>query len=277
MLFPPEHVDEEPMIIERIRRGERVESFETVRRRKDGTDIPVSLTISPVRDSIGRIVGASKIARDITAAKESEQRIRMLMREVNHRVKNDYAVILSMIRETNNRSESPDIFEKRVRERIMALSRSHDLLVSADWKGATVADLILDQAKLFGREDAIALHGLPLVLTPNAVQYLGIAFHELCTNSAKYGVLSGHRGSISRSNMTKRQARGAPPVAEIMQVSGHFGCGFLSDDPIGLSRPALRSLTASANARPALRTSSCTSSLASSSSWLVAYGFQYPM
>lgn len=168
MLFPPEHVDEEPMIIERIRRGERVESFETVRRRKDGTDIPVSLTISPVRDSIGRIVGASKIARDITAAKESEQRIRMLMREVNHRVKNEYAVILSMIRETNNRSESPDIFEKRVRERIMALSRSHDLLVSA-----TVADLILDQAKLLGREDAIALHGPPLVLTPNAVQYLG--------------------------------------------------------------------------------------------------------
>ncbi|MDG4897753.1 PAS domain S-box protein [Mesorhizobium sp. WSM4976] len=197
MLFPPEHVDEEPMIIERIRRGERVESFETVRRRKDGTDIPVSLTISPVRDGIGRIVGASKIARDITAAKESEERIRMLMREVNHRVKNQYAVILSMIRETNKRSESPDIFEKRVRERIMALSRSHDLLVSADWKGATLADLVLDQAKPFGREDAISLRGPPIVLTPNAVQYLGIAFHELCTNSAKYGVLSGHRGSIA--------------------------------------------------------------------------------
>lgn len=197
MLFPPEQVDEEPMIIERIRRGERVESFETVRRRKDGTDIPVSLTISPVRDGTGRIVGASKIARDITATKESEHRIRMLMREVNHRVKNQYAVILSMIRETNRRSENPDVFEKRVRERIMALSRSHDLLVSADWKGATVTDLVREQAKPFGREDAIKLHGPPLVLTPNAVQYLGIAFHELCTNSAKYGVLSGHRGSIT--------------------------------------------------------------------------------
>lgn len=197
ILFPPDHVDEEPMIIERIRRGERVESFETVRRHKDGTEIPVSLTISPVRDGSGRIVGASKIARDITAAKESEQRIRVLMREVNHRVKNQYAVILSMIRETNKRSESPDVFEKRVRERIMALSRSHDLLVSADWKGATVAELILDQAKPFGREDAITLHGPLVVLTPNAVQYLGIAFHELCTNSAKYGVLAGHTGSIT--------------------------------------------------------------------------------
>ncbi|TGQ65983.1 PAS domain S-box protein, partial [Mesorhizobium sp. M8A.F.Ca.ET.207.01.1.1] len=83
MLFPPEYQDEEAMIIERIRQGGRVESFETIRRRKDGTDIPVSLTISPVRDGAGRIVGASKIARDITSAKESEERIRMLMREVN--------------------------------------------------------------------------------------------------------------------------------------------------------------------------------------------------
>ncbi|RVD57583.1 PAS domain S-box protein [Mesorhizobium sp. M2D.F.Ca.ET.185.01.1.1] len=197
MLFPPEYQDEEAMIIERIRQGGRVESFETIRRRKDGTDIPVSLTISPVRDGAGRIVGASKIARDITSAKESEERIRMLMREVNHRVKNQYAVILSMIRETNKRSDSPDVFEKQVRERIMALSRSHDLLVSADWKGATVADLLLAQAKPFGREEAIALHGPALVLTPNAVQYLGIAFHELCTNSAKYGVLSGRKGSIT--------------------------------------------------------------------------------
>ncbi|TGV74918.1 histidine kinase, partial [Mesorhizobium sp. M2D.F.Ca.ET.145.01.1.1] len=96
------------------------------------------LTISPVRNASGRIVGASKIARDITAARESEQRIRMLMREVNHRVKNQYAVILSMIRETNNRSDNPAEFEAQVRERIMALSRSHDLLVSADWKGATL-------------------------------------------------------------------------------------------------------------------------------------------
>jgi two-component sensor histidine kinase len=66
----------------------------------------VSLTISPVRNADGRIVGASKIARDSTATKENEHRIRMLMREVNHRVKNQYSVILSMIRETNKRTDS---------------------------------------------------------------------------------------------------------------------------------------------------------------------------
>jgi PAS domain S-box-containing protein len=197
MLIPDDHQNEEPQILERIRRGERVESFETVRQKKNGQRVPVSLTISPVRNATGRIVGASKIARDITATKESEHRIRTLMREVNHRVKNQYSVILSMIRETNKRSESPDVFEKQVRERIMALSRSHDLLVSADWKGATISDLLSAQAKPFSQEDAITMAGPPVTLSPNAVQYLGIAFHELCANSAKYGVLSGHEGIIA--------------------------------------------------------------------------------
>jgi PAS domain S-box-containing protein len=196
-LIPADHLDEEPQILARIRSGERVESFETVRRRKDGSLVPVSLTISPVRDASGHIGGASKIARDISASKESEHRIRMLMREVNHRVKNQYSVILSMIRETNKRSETPEVFERRVRERIMALARSHDLLVSADWKGATIFELVLAQAKPFGHEDRISMSGPSITLSPNAVQYLGMAFHELATNSAKYGVLSGSSGRIA--------------------------------------------------------------------------------
>jgi PAS domain S-box-containing protein len=195
-LFPLGREDEEIGIIARIKSGERVESFETERRRKDGTIIPVSLTISPVRDATGRIVGASKIARDISAAKEAEQRIQMLMREVNHRVKNQYSVILSMIRETNKRSDNPDAFERTVRERIMALSRSHDLLVAGDWRGATMFELVLAQTKPFGHEDKLVLSGPSITMSPSAVQYLGMAFHELATNSAKYGVLSAGEGLI---------------------------------------------------------------------------------
>ncbi|MGX9178801.1 PAS domain S-box protein [Mesorhizobium sp. BHbdii] len=197
MLIPADHQDEEPRILERIRRGERVETYETIRQRKDGSLVPVSLTVSPVRNATGQIVGASKIARDITSARENEHRIRMLMREVNHRVKNQYSVILSMIRETNKRAQTPAAFEREVRERIMALSRSHDLLVLGDWKGVTVFELLLSQAKSFGNEERISMSGPSIVLSPNAVQYLGIAFHELATNSAKYGVLSGDEGQIS--------------------------------------------------------------------------------
>lgn len=75
MLIPPERADEESDILARIRRGESVEHFETVRVRKDGRKIDVSATISPVRDSSGAIVGASKIARDITARKQAEDRL----------------------------------------------------------------------------------------------------------------------------------------------------------------------------------------------------------
>jgi PAS domain S-box-containing protein len=76
MLIPPDRLDEEPRILSRIRSGELVDHFETVRRRKDGSLVDISLTISPVRDAKGRIVGASKIARDVSERKEAEARLR---------------------------------------------------------------------------------------------------------------------------------------------------------------------------------------------------------
>jgi PAS domain S-box-containing protein len=76
ILIPPQHIDEEPGIIDRLRRGERIDHYETVRRRKDGSLINVSLTVSPIKDEIGRIIGASKIARDITRQKRAEEMIR---------------------------------------------------------------------------------------------------------------------------------------------------------------------------------------------------------
>jgi PAS domain S-box-containing protein len=78
MLIPTERADEEPVILERIRRGERVEHYETIRRRKDGTQVDISLSVSPILDEYGRVVGASKIARDITERKRIEQERREL-------------------------------------------------------------------------------------------------------------------------------------------------------------------------------------------------------
>jgi PAS domain S-box-containing protein len=196
MLIPETLHGEEIEIISKIKNGERVESFDTTRRRKDGSLISVSLTISPIKDENGTIVGASKIARDITAKRENERRIRYLLREVNHRVKNQFAVILSMIRETANRTQTNEEFMRHIRERITALSRSHDLLVSSEWSGASLFELVQEHLKPFGHEERIALSGPLVTLQPNAVQYLGMAFHELGTNSAKYGALSNSAGHI---------------------------------------------------------------------------------
>lgn len=199
MLIPERRHAEETDIIERIGRGERLETFETVRKRKDGTLVDVSLTISPIRNRDGKIVGASKIARDISAAKENERRIRLLMRELNHRVKNQFAVIVSMVRETAKRTRNPDEFERQIRDRIEALSRSHDLLVASDWQKTSLFDLVHEHLKPFGHDDRIMLAGPLLYLVPNAVQYLGIALHELATNSAKYGALSEDEGHLAVS------------------------------------------------------------------------------
>jgi PAS domain S-box-containing protein len=196
MLIPDHLKSEETEIIGRVRAGERVASYETIRKRKDGTLISVSLTVSPIKNAHGQIVGASKIARDISAAKESERRIRLLMREVNHRVKNQFAVILSMVRETSKRSSDPREFEELIRARIMALSRSHDLLVTSEWAGASLFDLIQEHLKPFGREEQILLSGPVLTLQSNAVQNLGMAFHELGTNSSKYGALGSEGGRV---------------------------------------------------------------------------------
>jgi PAS domain S-box-containing protein len=73
LIIPTDRLDEEPAILERLRKGERVDHFETVRKKKDGTLVNISLTISPVKDDLGRVIGASKVARDITERKQAEE------------------------------------------------------------------------------------------------------------------------------------------------------------------------------------------------------------
>jgi PAS domain S-box-containing protein len=84
LFIPPERRDEEPDILKRIRRGERIDHFETVRQRKDGTLIDVSLTVSPIKDDVDRVIGASKIARDIGRLKRTEDELRIADQRKNH-------------------------------------------------------------------------------------------------------------------------------------------------------------------------------------------------
>ena len=99
-LLPDDRKDEELQILERIGRGEHVDPYETVRRRKDGSLVEISLTVSPVIDAQGMVVGASKIARDITDRKEAERLQRTLMRELKHRMQNTFATVLAIARQT---------------------------------------------------------------------------------------------------------------------------------------------------------------------------------
>jgi PAS domain S-box-containing protein len=196
ILIPPERQHEEDLTIERLRRGERTEHFETVRRRKDGDLINVSLTISPVRYVDGKTVGASLIAQDITERKRSEEREHLLMREVNHRAKNMLSVVDAIARQTATRD--PEHFIDRFSERIQALSANHDLLIQNNWQGVEIEDLVGVQlapfADLLGSR--IVLSGPKLRLNAASAQAVGLALHELATNAAKYGALSTDQGHL---------------------------------------------------------------------------------
>src|SRR5437764_4621936 len=82
MVIPPDRLAEEDMVLGHIRRGERIEHFETIRRHTDGTLVPISLTVSPIRDRAGTIVGASKIARDISYRRQIEGELQELQRRL---------------------------------------------------------------------------------------------------------------------------------------------------------------------------------------------------
>jgi PAS domain S-box-containing protein len=95
VLVPPDHPDEVPSLLDRLARGEHIDHFETQRVRKDGTRVDVSLTISPIRDAEGTVVGASKIARDITARKEEDRRKTEFLALLAHELRNPLAPLRS--------------------------------------------------------------------------------------------------------------------------------------------------------------------------------------
>ena len=132
-----------------MRGGERVEHYETVRRRKDGSLIDVLLTVSPIRNADGKVVGASKVAHDIGERKRAEQLLRTVMHELSHRSKNLLSVIQAMAQQTARLSPSVDTFLERFIARIQGLAASLDLLVNQNWSGALLADLVQQQLGLF--------------------------------------------------------------------------------------------------------------------------------
>jgi PAS domain S-box-containing protein len=200
LIIPEERLSEETLIIARIKAGERIDHFDTIRRRKDGSLVPISLTVSPVKSPSGRIIGASKIARDISERRRLEEAQRVLSKEVNHRSKNLLAVVQSIIRYTATHSPKED-FIRRINDRLQALATNQDLLIENSWRGADLEALVRFQLAQVERLPAgrVTVEGESMFLVPTAAQAIGMALHELATNAVKFGALSGDRGTVAVS------------------------------------------------------------------------------
>ena len=201
MLIPEQHRDEEARILERIRGGERIDHFETMRRRKDGTLVSISLTVSPITDGLGRIVGASKIARDITEQKRREEQINLLAREADHRTKNLLALAQATVHLTNG--ETAAELKSAIEGRLRALANAHTLLAQSRWAGADLRNLALEELSPYCAEDddssRARIEGPSLMLEQQPAQAIALALHELTTNAVKYGALSIPSGRIAVS------------------------------------------------------------------------------
>jgi PAS domain S-box-containing protein len=195
VLVPPDRQEEERMILEHVRRGEYVSHYETVRRRKDGTLVDISLTVSPLRDAAGVIVGASKIARDISTRKRAEERQRALNAELDHRVKNVLATVSAIIEQTRAASNGYGDFVVGLERRIRSLANTHDLLSRAHWHGVPLAEIVQRELTPYGRGNS-EVRGPEVMLKAEAAQAVAMVLHELSTNAAKFGAFSKRNGRV---------------------------------------------------------------------------------
>jgi PAS domain S-box-containing protein len=196
ILIPPERQDEENVILGRARRGDLVEHYETVRRRKDGSLVDISLTVSPVSDAAGDIVGASTIARDITERKRSEAQISVLAREAEHRAKNLLSNVGAMVQ--LSQADTPDGLKEAIAGRIGALATVHSLFAKSRWTGAELGSLVEQELSPYSRDgdSRTQIDGPTIMLKPDPAQAIAVALHELATNAAKYGALSATTGQV---------------------------------------------------------------------------------
>jgi PAS domain S-box-containing protein len=207
IVIPADRHSEEHEILTRVRRGERIDHFETIRQRKDGSQIVVSLSVSPVKDNDGKIVGASKIARDITEQKRSQEMISTLAQEAEHRSKNLLAIVQAAVH--LSQSDTPEGLKKAIEGRIQALANIHSIFAKTRWVGADLATIAMQELAPYSQKEQKRVHigGPPIVLEPDAAQAIAITLHELSTNAAKYGALSVANGRVDLNWLLETDGR----------------------------------------------------------------------
>jgi PAS domain S-box-containing protein len=149
----------------------------------------------PIRSASGVVWGVFVEGSDVTDRVLAERQQKLLVDELNHRVKNTLATVQAIASQTLRTNPEPAAFRQAFEARLIALSATHDLLTAANWRGAQLSDVVQLEFRPFGPE-RYRMQGPPVELPPAEALALGLLFHELATNAAKYGALSGEEGCV---------------------------------------------------------------------------------
>jgi PAS domain S-box-containing protein len=198
--------------------------------RKNGTSGWVRVSSTAVRGPDGEFLYAVRMVEDITERKEAEERQKLLIDELNHRVKNTLATVQSLAWQSARQGIPPEVAQQRFQERLLALSRTHNLLNETSWQGASLRTILETELEPHGIDETrYRLKGPDADLPPRTAVVLGMVVHELTTNAMKYGslsVLQGHvdvewqQRGLDTLHLTWRESGG--PVVGAPQVKG-FG------------------------------------------------------
>ena len=216
-------LEPEAMPLQRAMRGERVEDEEYTFVFPDGATRTLLTSATALRDDAGSIIGAVAVSLDISERKQSEEQRRLLIHELNHRVKNTLATVQSIALQTLRGAASLSDAGNALTDRLVALAKAHDVLTRESWEGAELHDIVAEATRPHAGPDRFVVNGPPVWLTPALGLSVALILHELATNAAKYGALSTENGSVAISwdvigslgdpRLRLRWAeRGGPPV-----------------------------------------------------------------
>ncbi|WP_046867407.1 PAS domain S-box protein [Microvirga massiliensis] len=164
--------------------------------RKDGSLVWVNNSVAPIRDAAGRVQQVVAMVIDITERRRAERLQRVLMHELNHRVKNVLATVQAIAQQTFRSGHGDDAARIAFEARLLALSKAHDLLTRENWDSAELSEVVVEALAHYRRE-CFEIDGPHVRLTPKVALALSLALHELATNAAKYGALSVPTGRIA--------------------------------------------------------------------------------
>lgn len=153
---------------------------------------------TPVFGPDGQVEAIAGSTRDITARKQHEQHMQLLINELNHRVKNTLALVQSMTLQTLRNCVDLDGAQEKIEQRLLALSEAHNILTEEGWHGAEIEQIARAAARPHepGEGHRFDISGPPFRLDPRRAVALAMALHELCTNAVKYGALSVPHGRV---------------------------------------------------------------------------------